>query len=77
MGTEKKVTRTIKPLGRSIAIGCIIFIITLCVVLGVGSHLNYQYSLYEGYKSYIKDILHYVDTAIDAEDLKKLYSPVS
>lgn len=71
MGTEKKVTRTIKPLGRSIAIGCIIFIITLCVVLGVGSHLNYQYSLYEGYKSYIKDILHYVDTAIDAEDLKK------
>ncbi len=66
MNSEK-----IKPLGRSIVLGCIFFIITLCLVLGLSSHLNYKRSLYEGYNSYIIDILNYVETSINAEDLKK------
>ncbi|WP_027728882.1 GGDEF domain-containing protein [Treponema sp. C6A8] len=71
MNAEKMTTQNIKPLGRSIALGCIIFIITLCLVLGITSHLSYKRSLYQGYESYIIDILNYVETSIDAEDLKK------
>lgn len=57
------------PLGRSIALGCIIFIITLCLVLGVSTHISYKYSLYQRYESYIIDILNYVDSHIDDDDL--------
>ena len=71
MNAEKMNSEKIKPLGRSIVLGCIFFIITLCLVLGLSSHLNYKRSLYEGYNSYIIDILNYVETSINAEDLKK------
>ena len=68
MDTENK--NAVKmPLGRSIAIGCIVFIITLCLVLGVSSHISYKFSLYQRYESYIIDILNYVDSHIDDDDL--------
>ena len=68
MNAEKMNSEKIKPLGRSIVLGCIFFIITLCLVLGLSSHLNYKRSLYEGYNSYIIDILNYVETSINAEE---------
>lgn len=64
-----KKTAVKMPLGRSIALGCIIFIITLCLVLGVSTHISYKYSLYQRYESYIIDILNYVDSHIDDDDL--------
>ena len=69
MNSQNK--NTVKmTLGRSIAIGCIVFIITLCLVLGVSTHISYKYSLYQRYEAYIIDILNYVDSHIDDDDLR-------
>ena len=61
----------VRPLGRSIAIGCILFIVTLCIVLGITSFFNYRRALYQRYEAYITDILHYVDRQIDDDDLAR------
>ena len=58
-----------KPLGQSITIGCVLFIISLCIVLGFTSFFTYRSSLYQRYESYITDILKYVDRHIDDDDL--------
>ena len=63
---KKSVTR---PMWRSITIGCILFIIILCIVMGVTSWLNYRRTLYQRYEAYITDILEYVDRHIDDDDL--------
>ena len=60
----------IKPLRRSITTGFIFFIISLCLFLGISTHLNYKRSLFERYNSYIIDILNYVETSIDHKDLE-------
>ena len=60
-----------KPLGRSIAIGCIVFTAILSLALCV---LNYSYqksTLYRRYQSQITDILTYAEKHIDDEDLKR------
>lgn len=57
------------PLSRSITTGCIVFIVLLCIVIGVVSHLNYSRALYRRYEAYIRDILTYVDSHIDDDDL--------
>ena len=64
-------SKRIWPLGRSIAIGCFIFTLTLCIILGVTSHADYKRSVLKSYQNYISDIFRYVETAIDHEDLKK------
>ena len=58
-----------KTLGRSITRGCLVFIALLCVCLGIVSHLSYRRALYHRYEAYIADLLHYVDSHIDDEDL--------
>ena len=63
---KKSVTR---PMWRSITIGCILFIIILCIVMGVTSWLNYRRTLYQRYEAYITDILEFVDRHIDDDDL--------
>lgn len=65
----KNKNKTVKPLWRSITIGCVLFIITLCVTLGLTSYFNYRSSLYQRYEIFIKNILIYVDGNIDDDDL--------
>ena len=60
-----------KPLGRSIAFGCILFTLILCLALSVLNYYNQRRTLYQRYQSYITDILQYVDRRIDDEDLKR------
>ena len=59
-----------KPLRRSIAVGCILFTAILCLALSVLNYYNQRDALYLRYQSQITDILHYVDSHIDDEDLK-------
>ena len=58
-----------KPLWRSITIGCLLFIVFLCIALGDVSFFSYRSSLYKRYQAYISDILKYVDRHIDDDDL--------
>ncbi len=58
-----------KPLWRSITIGCISFILLLCIVLVLTSFFVYRSTVYQRYQSYISDILNYVDRHIDDDDL--------
>lgn len=60
-----------KPLGRSITSGCVMFMTILCLTLSVFNYISERNSLYERYQVYISDILHYVDSVIDDEDLKQ------
>ena len=59
----------IRPMWQSIITGFILFIIVLCILLGLTSSLNYRRSLYQRYEAYITDILKYVDRHIDDDDL--------
>ena len=60
-----------KPISRSMAIGCIFFIMALCIVLGIISYFSLKSVLYQQFERYISDIITYVDSRIDDEDLKK------
>ncbi|MCR5294263.1 MAG: GGDEF domain-containing protein [Lachnospiraceae bacterium] len=59
-----------KPLGKSIAFGCIVFTTLLCLTLSALNFFNLRNALYQRYQSYISDILRYVEKHIDHEDLK-------
>ena len=59
-----------KPLNRSITIGCILFIATLCVILDIANYIGYRQALYKSYEDYITDLLMYVSYNIDADDLE-------
>lgn len=60
-----------KPLSRSIALGCILFMVILCLALGVLNYVNQKTVLYQRYEAYITDLLHMLETQIDAEDMKQ------
>lgn len=59
-----------KPLNRSITIGCIIFIILLCVLLSIANHLLFTNYVYDDYQTYIRELLHVSLSQIDGDDLK-------
>lgn len=58
-----------KPLGRSISIGCIVFVALLCLVLSLVNQATYKRGLYARYENHIKDILTFTRSQIDADDL--------
>ncbi|MBQ4235803.1 MAG: hypothetical protein II716_03050 [Treponema sp.] len=58
-----------KPLGRSISIGCLTFIILLCLVLCIVNYQNYKSGLYKRYEAHITDLLNIARSHIDADDL--------
>lgn len=62
--------KTKRPLSKSITIGCILFIISLCIIIGLISYYSFKRALYHRYEAYIHDILVYVDKHIDDDDLK-------
>lgn len=59
-----------KPLGRSIAFGCVLFTAILCLSLSILNYYNQRDALYRRYESHITDILRFVDSSIDGEALK-------
>ena len=60
MEAEVQKKRVAKPLGRSITISCVSFIVILGIALTSISYFNYRSSLYRRNQAYITDILRYV-----------------
>lgn len=58
-----------KPLKRSAFIGCMAFILLLCISLSVLTYRSFRKSLYTAYEKRITDILVYVHSHIDLDDL--------
>ena len=58
-----------KPLKRSIFIGSSIFFIFLCLVLSILTYRTYTRSLYRAYEDNMADIVSYVESHIDIDDL--------
>ena len=71
MEPSKDVPKAARPLSRSISFGCILFILILCVILGMVSYSNYRTALYSHCESYLSDLLTYIDTKIDDDDLSQ------
>ncbi len=59
-----------KPLNRSITIGCVLFIIVLCILLSLANPVLYQNYVFQDYRDYISDLLLYTLDHIDGDDLK-------
>ncbi len=60
-----------KPLRRSIFIGCSVFIVFLCLVLSILTYRTYTSSLYHSYEERMTDIINYVESHIDKDDLSQ------
>ncbi len=60
-----------RPLKYSIMLGCLLFILALGLVLNVSVYMNYRNSLYERHQAYVRDLLHFVASNMDVDDLKK------
>ena len=59
-----------RPLNRSITIGCVAFIIVLCILLSLANPVLYQNYVFQDYRDYISDLLLYKLDHIDGDDLK-------
>lgn len=59
-----------KPLNRSITIGCIIFILLLCLLLSIANLTLYRNYVFDDYRGYIADILNITLDQIDGDDLR-------
>ena len=60
-----------RPLNRSITIGCVFFIVLLCILLSIVNHLMFRNYVYEDYQGYISDLLGVTLSQIDGDDLKQ------
>ena len=58
-----------KPLKQSILKGCIIYTFLLCAFLSIFTYRNLRNSLYQSYEERINDILVYIHSQIDLDDL--------
>ena len=59
-----------RPLKRSVIVGSVLFITVLCILLGITTYCEYRKALYSRYEAYITDLLNYVGSNIDVDDLK-------
>lgn len=70
MPSEGKIIKR-RPLKRSIFFGCSMFFVLLCLVLSIVTYRSYTSSLYRSYEERMTDILNYVQSHIDIEDLSE------
>lgn len=59
-----------RPLKRSVKIGCISFVLVLCLCLGVSIYFSYREFFFEQSEVHIRNIITYVIGHIDNDDLK-------
>ncbi len=60
-----------RPIKRSIIIFALVFIALMCFVLSIITYSTYTTSIYRSYNRRMLDILNYVDSHIDGEDLSE------
>lgn len=65
-----KTIKTRRPLNRSITIGCVIFILVLCLLLSVANLTIYKNYVYNDYRSYISELLDFAMAHVDGDDLQ-------
>lgn len=70
MNTPETMKRHKKPLNRSITLGCVIFIIALCVILSFVNLTLYKNYVYDSYRNYIAELIDYNLAHIDGDNLK-------
>ena len=58
-----------KPLGRSILLVCLAFVVLLCLILSVVNYATYKRGLKNRYEAHIRDILYFTHSQIDTDDL--------
>ncbi len=58
-----------KPIHRSLILGSALFITFMCFLLSVQSYLTFSKSLYKRYDDRLDNILNYVHSQMDADDL--------
>lgn len=68
---EKEVNERQKPLKKSIFIFTSMFILLLCLVLSGLAHFEFANALYRSYDRRMMDIINYVKSHIDIEDLSE------
>ena len=64
-----------RPLKYSIMPGCLLFILSLCLALNISVYMNYRNSLCDRHQAYIRDLLHFVASNMDVDDLKNTSKP--
>lgn len=67
----KKKNSVKKPLKRSIIAGCVMFVMVLCLMLGLLNYFVYSWTLYGNYEHFITNTLNYVAANIDVDDLEQ------
>ena len=63
-------TRKRRPIQRSLIVGSAVFILLLCLLLSAQSYLQFSVALYRLTEARLSDVLGYVETRIDREDLR-------
>lgn len=58
-----------RPIQRSIILGSALFITFMCFILSLQSYLSFSKSLYQRYDDRLDNIVNYVHSQIDADDL--------
>ena len=58
-----------RPLKRRFIIGCVVFVLTLCIGLGLINYSGYKGTLYGQYEDYLSNLLRYTAQKIDVDDL--------
>ena len=58
-----------KPIQRSLLIGCILFVLSLCLFLSLQSVVLFSSALYAQYDERLDHILTYIERNADMEDL--------
>ena len=58
-----------KPLKKSILYAVVLFVSSLCLILSANQYVNYKVTLYKSYQDYIRNVLRYVASQTDVDDL--------
>ena len=60
-----------KSLKKSIVYQFVLFIAVLCVLLSVMNYFGYRNALYQRYREYITDLLHFTASHMDVDDMEE------
>ena len=60
-----------RPIRKSLAFGCLVFVLFLCLVLGAINYSGYKQTLYHHFEEHIFSILKYAAANIDVDDLEQ------
>ena len=60
-----------KPIRRSVLLGCVGSLTLICVFVSLLGHFMLSHSAIQNYRSRLEDVLGYVESAVDADDLRE------